>query len=259
MGFKTRYIKGFFFQANETSTGVAYPVNEIVSLVKKHHKDAVVVVDAISALLAQDLNQKKLNIDVLLSGSQKGFGLPAGLSFVSLSNHALNSFSTRPSFYFDLKKEFKGQKTGTTSWTPATSLILSLEETLKEILQMGLENFVYNHKKMAQACRKAVLAMKLELLADKDYSSSLTSIKLPSSIDGIELLKLLREKYGAFFAGGQDQLKGKIVRVAHLGFVDEFNLIENLAIFEFALKDLNWDFELGAGVSAAMKELRNNM
>ena len=166
--------------------------------------------DAISALLAQELPQKELGIDVLISGSQKGFGLPAGLSFVSLSNRALNSFSNRSCFYFNLQKEYKGQANGTTSWTPATALILSLKkETLHRLLEIGLDNFIKNHKQMTLACRSAIRELHLEPLATEDFSYSLTSVKVPSSINGKELLRVLKEKYKAFFAEGRTNSMAK--------------------------------------------------
>ena len=251
-------MKCFFFQANETSTGVALPAKEISRIIRSKFPECIIVVDAISALLAQDLNQKNCDIDILISGSQKGFGLPAGLAFISLSDRSLEAFSSRECFYFDLKKEMKGQETGLTSWTPATSLILSLQETLKKILNIGLDKFVQKHQTMAKACREGVEAIGLKLLAERDYSSSLTSVKVPESVDGIELLTLLQSKYNSYFAGGQESLKGKIIRIAHLGFVDEFDLLQNLAILEFALKDLNYDFKLGQATSAAMRVLHQN-
>ena len=142
--------------------------------------------------------------------------------------------------------------------TPATSLILSLHETLKTILSIGLDSFIKKHPSTGSSLQGRRKIDRLRVINNNDYSSSLTSVKVPDSINGIELLSLLQKRYNSYFAGGQDSLKGKIVRIAHLGFVDEFDLIHNLAIFEFALKDVGFSFELGTATSTAMKTIHQN-
>ena len=253
---KHPHIKAFFIQGNETSTGVAYPLREITTIVQKN-SNALIVVDAISALVSHEIQMDKWGIDCLVSGSQKGFGIPPGLAFIALSQKATENLTNRPKFYFDLRKEAAAQHNAQTAWTPATSLIKGLRASLSLLNEIGVSECVAHHTNLAQACRKAVKALNFELLAADHPSNSLTSIKLPTSIDGVELLKMIKAKYGAIIAGGQDQLKGKIVRIAHLGVTDQFNLLTAISAFEFGLSDLGHIGKLGAGVSAAMEHLKD--
>lgn len=247
-------LKAFFIQANETSTGVAYPLLDILPLVRQN-TDALIVVDAISALVAHELPMDKLPIDCLLSGSQKGFGVPPGLAFLALSQRAQERLSKRPKFYFDLKKELEGQDKGLTAWTPATTLILSLQESLRALNQIGPNKLAEQHRRAALACHAAAAAMGLSLFSREHHSHALTAIRLPASIDGGQFLSHARDHYGAIFAGGQDQVKGKIVRIAHLGFFDEQDIISAISSFELTLAAMEYDFTVGSGVGAALKAL----
>ncbi|MBC7533653.1 MAG: alanine--glyoxylate aminotransferase family protein [Oligoflexus sp.] len=247
-------IKAVFFQANETSTGVAYPVQEIAATIKSC-SEAFVVVDAISALVAHDLPMDKLQIDCLLTGSQKGFGIPPGLAFISLSERAWKNLSSRPKFYFDLKKEREGQDKGETAWTPATTLVESLIVSLEVLAKLGPQACETHHKRMANACQKAASAMGLKLFSKSHHSHALTAIELPTQVDGSKLLKYCQARFGTVFAGGQDHLKGKIVRLAHLGIVDELDLIGGIAALEMGLQKLGATSKLGVGVTAAMQAL----
>lgn len=247
--------KAVFFQANETSTGVAFPVEHIAATIRKVAPQALIIVDAVSGLIAHKIDMNNWGLDCVVSGSQKGFGIPPGLSFISLSERAWNSLTARPKFYFDLKKERAGQKTGETSWTPATTLILSLKSALDKLNVLGPDGCDLHHRKLALACRAAVEAIGLELFPRSHLSQALTAVKLPNSIDGSKLIKLCREKYGAIFAGGQDHLKGKILRISHLGFVDHLDLVSGIAALEMGLASLGFEFNLGAGTGAAMKTL----
>lgn len=251
---KHTQIKAVFLQANETSTGVVFPLDEIVSAIKEV-SSCLIIIDAISALGAHKISMDELGVDCIVSGSQKGFGIPPGLSFIALSDRGWKSISSRPRFYFDLEIEEKGQKKGITAWTPATSLVASLEVSLNTLHKIGLSEVIDHHEKMAKAVRSGVQNFGLELLAQSSYSNALTAIKLPDHIDGGALIARLKNKYGAVFSGGQDQLKGKIIRFAHLGFSDRFDVISGMAALEFALKEEGFDGKLGSGVSALMKSL----
>lgn len=250
-------IKALFIQANETSTGVAFPIETIAKRVRSISSEILIIVDAVSALVAHHVKLNSWDLDCIISGSQKGFGVPPGLAFLSMSKRAIDRMSTRPRFYFDLKKEFKNQIEGQSCWTPATSLILTLNRSLDYLCELGVDGCVEHHKAMSEACREGVKALGLELFSQDHHSQALTAINLPESIDGNKLIKLCRERYGAYFAGGQDQAKGKIVRIAHLGIFDQFELITGLSILEQGLSDLGYEFELGASLTAATRHMRN--
>ena len=246
--------KAVFFQANETSTGVAFPVSEMAAAIRSVSK-ALICVDAVSSLIAHRMAMDEWAIDAVVAGSQKGFGIPPGLSFVSLSKRAWQQLSDRPKFYFDLAKEKQGQDKGETAWTPAISLILSLKPALEKLSAIGVEACDQYHGRLADACRKAVAAMGLRLFAQSHPSQALTAVSLPAGIDGSILVKTCRDEFGAIIAGGQDQLKGKIVRIAHLGLVDHLDFISGLVALEMGLQRLGYKHTLGSGVGAAMQSL----
>ena len=250
--------KAFFIQANETSTGARFDIPAIAHQIKKLSPDTLIVVDAISSLGAHPMDMDNLGIDAVVSGSQKGFGVAPGLSFVALSPRAWALRSSRPKFYFDLERERKGQETGRTAWTPGISLIQSLHVSLKEITAVGIPDIFKHHERLAKACQLAVKAMGLELfVAENAKSNALTAMRVPAGIDGTALLAIAKTKYGAIISGGQDELKGKIIRFSHLGFVSPFMLIDGLACLEFALADVGHKLEIGNGVTAAMRSLRS--
>jgi len=258
---KVQRPKAIFFQAHETSTGARLPVEELTSVIKSRAKDALVVVDAISSLGAHTLSMQTMGIDCVVSGSQKGFGVGPGLSFIALSERGWQSLSERPRFYFDLSRERKGQEAGAgrTAFTPAVGLIMGLEAALLEIHKIGVEQFVDHHRRMGEAARAAVQALGLELFVEEvAYSNALTAIKVPDGMDGVRILTTAKTRYGAIISGGQDDLKGKIIRFSHLGFVSPFLLLEGLAALEFALADEGHRFVLGSGVARAMQVLHRH-
>jgi aspartate aminotransferase-like enzyme len=227
-----------------------------VKLLRRKAPATHIVVDAISSLGAHEMRMDEWSIDCVISGSQKGFGVGPGLSFIALSKRAWSDLSQRSRFYFDLEKERKGQETGRTAFTPAINLILGLHAALKEIMALGPDQFIKHHEKLGRATRAAIKALSLELFVGPHCkSNTLTAIKVPESLNAADVLTVAKARYGAIISGGQDDLKGKIIRFSHLGFVSPFQLIEGLAALEFALADAGWKFQLGAGVSAAMREL----
>lgn len=248
---KDREIKGVFIQACETSTGVYNDMQSIGDVVRKY--DALFVVDAISALVAHDLKTDQWGIDIMIGGSQKGLMLPPGLAFVSINEKAWkrNETSTTPRFYFNFKKEREALAKNQTNYTSSVTLIIALNEAIKLLQKEGLENIFQRHAKLAHAMRQAVKALGLELFAKESPSSSVTAVKTPEGIDGQLIYKTLREKYGITAAGGQDRARGKIFRIAHLGFVDTFDVITAVSGLEMTLKSLGASIELGAGVAAA--------
>lgn len=253
-------IRAVYTQASETSTGVKHPIKEIARIVKKY-EGVVLVVDAITGIGVFDLPMDDWGIDVLISGSQKALMLPPGLSFVALSDKAWKAVerSNLPKYYFDFKKELKSAQKNQNSFTPAISLIVGLRESLRLIRKEGLEKVFLRHQKLAEATRAAVKALGLELYAPESPSNAITAVKIPEGISGEKLKNNFFERFGITVAGGQDQAKGKIIRIAHLGYYERLDMIMVISALEMLLKEMGYAFELGTGVRAAeeiLMELR---
>jgi len=253
-------IKAVFIQASETSTGVVYPIKEIAEIVK-NYENTIFVVDAISAVGVFELPFDKWGIDVLVGGSQKSLMLPPGLSFAALSDKAWSFVekSDIPKYYFNFKKELKSLTSNQTAWTSAVSLVMGLNESLKMIQAEGLDNVFQRHTRLAEATRAGAQALGLELFAPDNPSNSVTAIKAPDGIDGQKIVKILRDKHNITIAGGQSQAKGKIFRVAHLGYVDTYDIIMVISALEMTLRELGYDVELGKGVKAAAAILEKDI
>lgn len=248
-----------FVTHSETSTGVAADVKSIAKIVRTH-SDAVLVVDAITSAGVLPFRMDEWGIDVAVTGSQKGLMIPPGLAAVALSARAWERVKTSdlPKYYFDFLKEKKAQESKTTAWTPAITLFMGLREALKMIREKGLESMWEKYALLADATRQGVLAMGLELFA-KSPSDSLTAVKIPPAIDGLKFVQHLREKYGITVAGGQGPLKGKIFRVAHMGYYDSLDMVAMASALELALSDFNWQFEHGSGVCTVQQIFMKNM
>lgn len=248
--------KGVFIQAVETSTGVYYDVQAIAKVVRQFD-NTLLIVDAISALVAHDLKVDDWGIDIMVGGSQKGLMLPAGLSFVSISDKAwkANETSKLPRFYFNFKKERENLVKNQTNFSSPVSLIIGLNEAIKMLQAEGLENVFQRHARLANATREAIKAIGLSLYSKESPSNSVTAVMMPEGIDGQTVYKTLREKYGVTGAGGQDKAKGKIYRLAHLGYADTFDVIVGIASLEMALKGLGYPVTLGKGVAKAQELL----
>lgn len=241
-------IKAVFFHGVETSTGVYFPVEHFAKLIRSK-SDALIVVDAISSLICHEMKMDEWDIDCVVAASQKGFGTAPGLSFVSLSERAWQRLSKRPRFYFDLRVEKKEQAEGRTAWTPGTQLVMSLHSSLQALLAIGPAELYSFHKRLTEGVRAALQAMGLELYVSKDYAYSVTPFKIPPSVNTGELNRKLANQYNMIFAGGQNQLKGKVLRIAHVGFVDPFDILAAIAGLELALKSSGLDV-VGKGTSA---------
>lgn len=244
-------IKAVFTTLCETSTGVTHDIKAIGEVTKDTY--AALVVDAISGLGAIDLKADEWHTDVVVSGSQKGLMLPPGLGFISVSPKAwkLVEEAKSPRYYFDLRAAKKTLDKTDTAFTPAITLIIALCEALKMIKAEGLENIFARHHKMAEATRAAASALGLELFAPTAASDVVTAIKVPPQIDGEKLVKSMRDTYGVTIAGGQSEMKGKIFRISHMGFVEEFDIVAGLSCLEKVLSKMGYKFSLGAGVRAA--------
>jgi len=195
---------------------------------------------------------------VVISGSQKAFMLPPGLAMIALSDKAwaLTESATCPKFYFDLTTERKSQQAGkdTTAWTPAVALILGLNEVLNMMFEEGLDNTYARHALLAKATRAGVTALGMKLVSAVPANSA-TGAFIPEDVDGAEFVKYLRDTMGVTFAGGQEALKGKIMRIAHLGYYDVFDICTAISAIEIALNRFGHPVEMGRGVGAAQTVL----
>lgn len=250
--------KAVYMQATETSTGTMFPVREVAGIVGKR-PGTLMVVDGITGVGVFPLPMDEWGIDVLIGGSQKALMLPPGLAFAGVSDKAweFNKVSRMPRFYFNWAKERDNLKKNQTNFTPAISLIVGLRESLKILREEGLDNVYRRSETLARATREGARAIGLEIFS-KNPSPAVTAICAPEGIDGQAIYKTLWKKYGVTGAGGQDQLKGRIFRLATLGYADKYDVITAVAAIEFALRDLGYAFTMGAGVAAAtdcLKEL----
>lgn len=249
--------KAVFSTLSETSSGSVYDIKgygEVLAQAK-----AILVVDGISGLGATPCPMDDWKVDVMISGSQKSFMIPPGLAYISLSQKAWNYVenSTLPKFYFDAKKYRKSLEKRTPPFTPAISLIIQQKKALKRIQSLGLERLFEHHRILGEATRSAVKTLNLELLS-KIPGNILTAVKVPASIDGVKLVKTMQEKYNAYIAGGQDPYKGKIFRIAHLGYMGGFDIITALSALEMTFSELGYKFDMGSSIKAAQAILKEN-
>lgn len=242
--------RGVFFQASETSTGAAHDVKAIGELCQK--TGALCIVDAITGLGTMPLDIDGWGLDVVIGGSQKAFMIPPGLAFISVSQKAWerNAHATLPRLYFDLKREKKMADKGESLWTPNVSLILALAEALKYIKEIGMDKLVENAQLLAHATRVAAKALGLELFAPTCPSSSVTAIQSPAGLDSGEIVKGFRKEFGSVIANGQGEMKGRIFRIAHLGYFDFADLFAVIAELELILHANGIPVEFGKGVAA---------
>ena len=246
-------IEVVFATLSETSTGVVHDVQAIAEVTKRH--DAILVVDAVSGLAAAELRQDDWGIDVVVAGSQKALMCPPGLGFASVSQRALDfaAETTTGRYFYDWNKTAASQRKGDSPFTPAVGLFLGLDVALDLIEQEGIENVFARHALLARATRAGVAALGLELFGDPDERSNVvTAVELPETIDGGKVPGALR-KLGITANGGQNQLKGKIIRIAHCGYFGAFDILTSLSGLEMVLDQLGHEVELGSGVGAAQR------
>jgi aspartate aminotransferase-like enzyme len=242
-----------FATLSETSTGIVHDIQAIAEVVRKH--GALLVVDAVSGLGAAELRQDDWGVDVVVAGSQKALMCPPGLAFASVSERALEQAAGKPGdrYYFDWNKTAKSQAKGASPFTPAVSLFFGLDVALGMIADEGLENVWARHDVLARATRAGAAGLGLELYGDPDERSTVvTAIELPAGIDGGKVPGALL-KLGITANGGQDHLKGKILRIAHCGYFGAFDILTSLAGLEMVLSQLGHEVEFGAASAAAQK------
>jgi len=253
-------FRAVYVQATETSTAVSHDVKAIGALVSQY-AETCLVVDAITGLGTTELHPDEWGLDIVVGGSQKALMIPPGLAFASVSEKAwkLIEKSKLPRYYFDYAKERKNLAKAESSYTPATTLVVSLHAALNYIRSIGLEGLIANAAMLAEATRAAADALGLKLFAKSSPANAVTAICPPEGIDSGAIVKELRTRFGAIVANGQGTMKGKIFRLAHLGYFDVADVFAIVAALEIVLQKIGHKVELGSGVRAAQEVyLRRN-
>jgi aspartate aminotransferase-like enzyme len=253
-------IRGLCVQACETSTGAAHDVRALGEIVRAH-PDVVLIVDAVSALGAVDVRTDEWGLDAVVAGSQKAMMLPPGLAFVALSDKGWQraAQTNLPRYYFDLPKIRGELVRDDHPYTLPTSLVVALREALACLRAEGLEHMFQRHRQLAEATRAGIKALGLALLAEKSPSDALTVVRVPEGIDGARIPKMFQELCNITIVGGQDRLRGKVFRLAHMGYVDAFDVVTMVSAVEFVLHRLGYPIEWGSGVRAAQEILAKSL
>jgi aspartate aminotransferase-like enzyme len=254
---KEKQIKAVIITHSETSTGVINDLETINRHVKEHG-EALIIVDAVTSLGATSVPVDAWGLDVVASGSQKGYMIPPGLGFVSVSPKAWEAYKTAkiPKYYLDLGKYRKSSAKNTTPFTPPVNLIVALHTTLGIMKEEGLEAIFARHERQKNATRAAVKALNLPLFADDSYASPAITAVAPQAIEADKIRSLIKKRFDIALAGGQDHLANKIFRIGHLGFVSDRDILSCISSLEVVLSELGHEgFTPGAGIAAAVQVL----
>lgn len=251
---KNSGVKGVYTTLCETSTATVYDIKAIGQVVKA--TDALFIVDTISGLGADDFENDAWGVDIAVCGSQKGLMIPPGLAFCSVSDKAWKAAeaSKLPKFYFNFKKYKKAWLDTDTPFTSAITLVIGLKKAVEEINKKGIDMVIAEHRAQASSFREACKAIGLGIFS-KSPSCAVTGVNAPDGINADDLIKMLKADFGVTFAGGQEHLKGKIFRCAHMGGIDKEHTIESIKALEQALAKLGYKFKAGSGIAAAEKIL----
>jgi len=252
---KTPGIRAVLCQHSETSTGVLHDVRGYTEATRK--SDAILVVDTVSSLGVADLPMDAWGVDVVVAGSQKGLMLPPGLALCTLSDKAWDRVKQAklPRYYFNLLEEKKLVVKNQPHFTPAVSIVIGLREVLAMLKAEGLANIFKRHDRLARATRAGAEALGLELFAKATPSPAITSVVSPKGIDSEKVLAAYAKSHNITIAGGQGEMKGKVFRLGHMGYVGDFDVVIALAALEQVLAELGYPVDWGAAVGAAQKVL----
>ncbi|HLR59232.1 MAG TPA: alanine--glyoxylate aminotransferase family protein [Pseudogracilibacillus sp.] len=251
---ENKNIKAVFMTQCETSTGILNPVEEISKAIQDN-SDALIVVDGVSCVGGVVTEMDAWGVDVFVTGSQKAMMLPAGLTFIAVSDKAWKAIddNKEPRFYLDLRRYRDNLDKDTTPFTPALSLIFGLEQALNLLNEEGLDNVYARHTLMKDMTRAAMKALNVPLLTDDDVASATVTAVKPDSFDPEALRKSVKAKFGLALAGGQAHLKGEIFRIGHMGYCTPADVLQYIGIIELGISDIGAEVELGAGVRAAQE------
>jgi len=246
--------RALYINQSETSTGALTDVEAIARLTRD--SNTLLAVDAITGIGVHPFKMDEWGVDVVVSGSQKGCMMPPGLSFIAVSPRTWDAVEacTSPRYYLDLRAMKKNWEKQTTPFTAAVSLIRALGKALEMILAEGIDNVHARHARMAAAARAAAQALGLKLVAENPVNG-VTAVYGPEGVDIAAMIAFMRDECGVTMAGGQGHLKGKILRIGHMGYVSEEDVLVAIAAIERALKEQGYDFALGVGLRAAHEAL----
>ena len=247
-------VSAVFATYCETSTGVMNPIGELAAAVNEV-SDALIIVDGVSCIGGVETKMDEWKIDILVTGSQKAFMLPAGLTFIAASERAWDVIDSNPSrgFYLDLAKYRSNLAKDTTPFTPALSLLFGLDQALELMEKEGLENVYGRHTLMKEMTREAFQALDIPLLTmDEDASDTVTAVE-PNDFDAEVFRKVIKQEFGLSIAGGQGPLKGKIFRIGHMGYCSPADILQTIGMIEVGLIKTGKRIELGKGVAAAQR------
>ncbi|NVM29099.1 MAG: alanine--glyoxylate aminotransferase family protein [Candidatus Helarchaeota archaeon] len=253
---KNKDIKFVTICHNETSTGIINPAEKIGKVVRDYEK--ILIVDGVTSVGGDYVYPDKWNFDILVTGSQKCLGIPPGLGFIMVGPRAweiINERESIHSYYVNLPlyKQWFAER-GDTPFTPSVPLIIAQNVSLKMMFEEGIDNRMKRHRRMAKATRVGAKALGLQLFAEEEYASNtVTSIKVPPKINSKELINSMKE-LGILIAGGQGNLRGNIIRIAHMNVVQEKDILVTFSALETALNKLGFDFKPGSGVAAIEQE-----
>lgn len=248
-------IKAVIITHSETSTGVLNDLETINRHVKEHG-EALMIVDAVTSLGAVNLPVDEWGIDVVASGSQKGYMIPPGLGFVSVSPKAWEAYKTAklPRFYLDLGKYSKTAAKNSNPFTPPVNLVVALQAALRMMQAEGLESIFARHQRLMRATREAVKALSLPLFGPDEAASPAITAVAPVSVESEQIRAVMKKRFDISLAGGQDDYKGKIFRIGHLGFVSDRDILAAIGALEATLRELGYEsMTPGAGIAAAAR------
>lgn len=247
--------RAVFVQGSETSTGALHPIAEIGEVTRR--RGLMLVVDGITSVGVFEQRMDEWGVDALVTGSQKALMLPPGLAMVALSQRALGRAQQCRArrYYFDLLRELKAQRDErTTAYTPAVSLVLGLNKALELINEETLPRVFARQRLMAEATRDSARALGLRIFPD-DPAPGLTALLTPEGIDSSKVVRYMRDELGVWIQGGQDQMKGRLIRIGHMGHLSPFDMLTAVSALEIALARVGHEFEMGAGVAAVQKRI----
>jgi aspartate aminotransferase-like enzyme len=239
---------------NETSTGVLNPLKDIAAVVRDSGK--LLLVDSVSGAGCSELEIDEWGIDVCITASQKAWGAPPGAAIVTMSPRAWKACekSNLPKAYFDLREYKEKLEKAQTPATPAVTVFIALQESLRLMAEEGLEAIIRRHQALARATRRGLQAVNLQLFADERHASpAVTAFRPPARVDARNLIRILRDDHDTIVAGGQNKMEGQLVRVAHLGFVTLQDIVSFFSALELTLRDLNQPVEPGVAISATLR------
>jgi alanine-glyoxylate transaminase/serine-glyoxylate transaminase/serine-pyruvate transaminase len=242
---------------NETATGVTSDIGAVRKAIDAAKHPALLFVDSVSGLASLDFRMDEWKIDIAITGSQKGFMLPAGAGIVCVSPRALELGKTAklPRCYWSYEDMVKANATGYFPYTPSIPMLYGLRESLVMLLEEGMENVFARHRRLAEGCRRAVTAWGLTLCAraPKWYSDTVSAIMVPAGVNGADVIDIAYRRYNFALGAGLNKVAGKLFRIGHLGDLNEITLLAGIGGTEMAMRDAGINVELGSGVAAAQQ------